>query len=208
VKVAGTGATVAGASLGSLASTRRPVARVMLGFLALGLAACSASSAPTTTQLTPRPPIGVLLDAGVHLMQQGNANAAAQLFEQAIQRDPTGVLGYYDLGTLYQRQGAVPKALHEYVLASAVDPRYVPALYNRAVILARADAPLAIYLFRKVIVLQPRAPTALLNLGILEARTKGMKASAVKDLRRAVALQPSLEHDVPAGLRKLLSTSH
>ena len=138
-----------------------------------------------------------LVGAGASLLARGDTNAAAQLFHQAIAKDPTLAVAYYDLGVVDQQLGDRPSALHQYDLALVRDRSYTPALYNEAVLYAAHDAPLAIFYYRQVIRLKPDSPTALLNLGLLENLKKPTRPLAVRDLRRALALDPALGKQLP-----------
>jgi tetratricopeptide (TPR) repeat protein len=141
------------------------------------------------------------------LLRQGNLNAAEQLFEQAITTQPDNAIGYYDLGVLYQQEGQRLDALREYRLALGKSSKYVPAIYNKAILYSTTNAPLAIYFYRTVIALQPNSPTAYLNLGLLEAESKTTLPAALRNLEQAVKLQPSLRTMIPAALRSRLSGS-
>jgi Tfp pilus assembly protein PilF len=149
----------------------------------------------------------VLIGAGMDLLRQGNWSAAEQLFEQAIARKPSNPVGHYDLGVVLQRVGDREAALRQYRLAVASDPQYTPALFNEAVILAPRNPPLAMFYYRRIIATKPNSPTALLNLGLLEAANRYPRRIVLASLRRAVALDPALRSDVPAALRPELSNA-
>jgi tetratricopeptide (TPR) repeat protein len=140
-----------------------------------------------------------LLGAGSTEFRQGDYNAAYQLFQQAIERDPTDAMAHYDLGALYQAQHRDTSALAEYALALQRVPDLVPAIFNQATIDAARDAPLAAFLYRKIISIQPNSPTAYLNLGLLEAH-QGEPAQSGADLRQAVHLDGSLRAQIPASV--------
>jgi tetratricopeptide (TPR) repeat protein len=164
---------------------------------AFAVAACGGGS----TQ-APRQPVSTLLAAGSAALRQGDYTAAEQLFTQAVTRDPKQVAGYYDLGVTYQDEHNDRDALKAYAKAQALDPRFVPVIYNRAVLYSANDPQLAIFLYRKAISLQRDSPSAYLNLGLLEA-TQGpqLRRQAEKDLAMAVQLAPSLAGRIPGPLR-------
>jgi tetratricopeptide (TPR) repeat protein len=172
--------------------------------LACSLGACGGSSSPTKTTFTSTASYSTLLNAGVHLLRQGNSSAAEQLFQQAIAKDPGGAVAHFDLGVIYQGAGERADALRQYQQALRVDSHYARALFNEAVLLAPHNAALAIYYYRQVVSIQPDSPTALLNLGLLENETKSLHARAVLDLRAAVKLDPSLRARIPAPLSRAL----
>lgn len=173
-----------------------------LAGLAGSLAACGGSSKPTTS--TGSADYGTLVGAGVTLLRQGNPGAAEQLFRQAIPKRPRNPVGYYDLGVAYERAGDARDAVIEYEHALRVDARYAPALFNQAVIIAPRNPPTAMFLYRRVIHLQPDSATAYLNLGLLEIGTRALHRRGVRDLTRAVHLDPALRSRVPASLRAQL----
>ena len=140
-----------------------------------------------------------LIDAGMLLLRQGNSNAAEQLFQQSIRRDPSPD-GYYDLGVVYEEQGQSSQALRQYQLAIRADPRFASALYNEAVIIASRNPQQAISLYHRVIAIQPGSPSAFFNLGLLEVKAND-DTQAVRDLREAVRLSPGLSSKVPTPLR-------
>ena len=142
-----------------------------------------------------------LLQAGIKEQQKGDSNAARQLFEQVLAKQPNNFYAHYNLGVLDQQAKDNASALREYGAALTINPDYVPALFNEATIFATTDAELAITTYRKVILLQPKSPTAYLNLGLLEA-AHGEMAQGIKDLNTALHQDPSLGTQVPPALLK------
>ncbi len=183
-------------------------ARALMACAALtgSVGACSSGHGSASSPTSSPASFETLIDAGRLLLQQGNTNAAQQLFEQAINRSPDMPVGYYDLGVVYQQEGQTAQALQSYRQAVGDNHSYVPALYNEAVIVTDSNASQAMALYRKIIAIQPDAPTALLNLGLLEA-TANQTADAVSDVRQAVKLEPSLASRVPASLKAKVPAS-
>jgi tetratricopeptide (TPR) repeat protein len=195
------------------ATTSRNRARVLVRSptrfataLAIAGLACSLGSCGGSA---PKPPAGTstasystLVHAGIHLLDHGQTSAAEQLFQQAAVKNPRDPVAHYDLGVIFQQDGDRPGAFKEYKLAILADPRYVPALYNEAVLQSAHNAPLAIFYYRQVIRMQPDSPTALLNLGLLQDQTRAQRHQAVADLRRAVRLDPALGARIPASVRR------
>jgi tetratricopeptide (TPR) repeat protein len=130
------------------------------------------------------------------------------MFQRAIAKYPGDPVAHFDLGTIYQQAGDRRSALREYKLALLANSRYVPALFNTAILMAPNNAPLAIFDYRQVIQMQPRSPTAFLNVGLLENQTKGSHKQALSDLSHAVALDPSLRAQLPARLRSEVASFH
>lgn len=177
----------------------------MLALVALAVptvAACGGSSKKSSTPVsTPKASFSVLIGAGMDLLRQGNTSAARQLFARAVAREPQNPVGHYDLGVTLQRAGDSRDAVRQYRLALAQDPRYTPALYNEAVIIAPRDPALAIFYYRRILVIKPNSATALLNLGLLQAATHWPRRIVKMNLRRAVQLDPSLRDHIPVSLR-------
>lgn len=167
------------------------------------LAGCGGSARGTHTSshaATATASYATLVGAGARLLASGNTNAAVQLFRQAIAKSPGLPVAYYDLGVVYQQAGNRSGAVHEYDLALLRDRTYTPALYNEAVLYATRDAPLAEFDYRQVIRFKPDSPTALLNLGLLENVHAATRPSAIRDLRRALALDPGLRRQIPGAV--------
>ena len=142
-----------------------------------------------------------MLGAGRTLLQDGNTNGAKQLFEQAAQKEPRNPAPRYDLGVLYAQEGKGTKALDEYHAALALNSHYVPALYNEAIIMSAKTPFKAMKLYREIVRLQPNAPTALLNLGLLELAAPHEQFLAVVDLRHAYQLDPALASHIPQSVQ-------
>jgi tetratricopeptide (TPR) repeat protein len=165
---------------------------------AAAVAACSGSSSSSL----PKVPVSTRFAAGLAALRQHDYSAAEGLLTQVTKLEPRNYAAYYDLGLAYQDQGAVRPALVAYAKAQALNERFVPVLYNRAVLYSRADPQLALFLYRRVISLQQDSPTAFLNLGLLEAaQGPHLRKQANRDLARAIQLDPSLASRIPAPLR-------
>jgi Tfp pilus assembly protein PilF len=181
--------------------------RGALVLVAVPLAVACGGAGKSSTISTTKAPFNALIGAGVDLLRQGNPSAAQQLFEQAVAREPSNPVGHYDLGVVLQGSGDRQQALRQYRLAVADDPQYTPALFNEAVMIASRDAPLAIFYYHRILTAHPASPTALLNLGLLEAATRYPRRFFAPELRKAVALDPALRSEIPAKLRGDLSDS-
>ncbi len=176
---------------------------VVIAALACAVSACGSGTAAQVTTTTKPPSYETLVGAGIALLKQNNLNAAQQLFEQAVKVAPTLPVAYYDLGVINQSESNTRGALQEYLMADREDPKYVPALYNRAVIYRTTNKPLAVFLYRQVIQLQPNSPTAYLALGLMQIGGRGpsIKAQALRYLKQAVKLDRSLMADIPKKYR-------
>lgn len=138
------------------------------------------------------------------MFHKGNIGAAEQLFAQAVAERPNDPVGHYDLGTAYEREGELRLAAGEYRRAIAENPDYVPALYNQAGMIATRNPQLATFYYRRVTRLRPSSAIAFLKLGLLEYKAGGIRASAIRDMAKAVRLRPSLRAEVPMSIRAQL----
>jgi len=149
---------------------------------------------------------GNLLAAALQLQQQGKLNAAKQLYEQVVQAQPDNYYAHYDLGVIAQQAGDDTGALADYGAALTANPKYVPALYNEATIYAKTDPALAITTYRQVLAIQPVAPTAALNLGLLEF-AHGQRQQGLHDLGIAITQDSSLLAQIPKHLQHLVQAA-
>ncbi|HTW21238.1 MAG TPA: tetratricopeptide repeat protein [Mycobacteriales bacterium] len=175
-----------------------PLYAALIVALGLTVASCSGSSPAGRTNTT-----AATLAAALQLQQQGNLDQARQLYLQVIKAQPNNVYAHYDLGVMAQSAGDDTGALADYRAALTANPAYVPALYNEATIYAKSDSRLAMRTYQRVIALQPVAPTAELNLGLLEIR-QGAPHAGIQHLAVAVNEEPALLTRVPGHLRSLV----
>ena len=137
-----------------------------------------------------------LLASGLDQLGKGDQAKALESFRAASAKDPTNHLAHYNTGVILQQQNMIAAALASYAAALAAKPDFVPAMFNSAVIYGATDPDLAILTYRKIIKLQPIAPTAYLNLGLLEA-ARGEEQLARAHLAKAVEQDGSLVTAIP-----------
>lgn len=179
---------------------RRAGGRWVIAAFSAGVA-CVATGCGGSSPSVPKASIATTLAAGSAALRQRDYGAAEQLFLQVVKRDPKQAAAYYDLGLAYQDRRDYRDALRAYARAQLLDQNFVPVIFNRAVLYSRTDPQLAMFLYRRAIQLQHAAPTAYLNLGLLEAsQGPRLRAQAKKDLATAIRLDPSLASHVPGSL--------
>jgi tetratricopeptide (TPR) repeat protein len=143
------------------------------------------------------------LAEGVRLHHAGDREAAARVFEAALERDPGDADARCLLGLVRQQQGRAAEAvgLIEAALASRPDvPAYHAGLGMAYLALGRpADAARA---FAQVLELCPADAEAHVNWGAA-VRAMGDREAALEHLRRAAELDPRLGR-AQAGLGALL----
>ncbi len=147
--------------------------------------------------------MGSELASAIQLQHQGKLAAAEALYLKIAKAQPSNYFAQYDLGVIAQTRGELTKALTYYGAALTAHPRFIPAMFNEAIIFSHSDPPNAIALYKRVIALQPVAPTAYLNLGLLE-NGQGQVKQGTRDIVTAIKQDPTLINKVPKGLRGLI----
>ena len=79
-----------------------------------------------------------------------------------------------------------------------MNPNFVNALYNLAILVTSAQPLLAENYYEQVIALTPNNASAHLNLGFV-FRSQGNKGQSRTEFAKAVAIDPSLKSRIPAG---------
>jgi len=166
--------------------------------LGLTLAACGGGSpAPSTAHKTPSP-IDSRLSKGIHEMVQGKKADAVATFLAVIKTQPKNHVAWYDLGVIAQQDGQATQAANDYLRSLGGDPKYVPALYNLAILETSKNPTAAVTLYQKAIDVQPNDAAAHLNLGFVLG-TLGQPVPGAEQILKAIALDPSLNSRVPHG---------
>jgi Flp pilus assembly protein TadD len=134
---------------------------------------------------------------GLEAQLAGDLSTAQSDYQQATQLDHTNKYAYYDLGTVYDKQGNRVQAIQNYQTALVIDPNFVDALFNLAVDTTASNPSGAEQLYRKVISLQPTLASAWLNLGFV-LMSEGNAAGARAAWAKAVSLDPSVASRIPS----------
>jgi tetratricopeptide (TPR) repeat protein len=138
------------------------------------------------------------LNAGLAAQAAGNLTEAASDYKSAIAKDTQNKYAYYDLGLVEQLMGQSAASEVNYRAALQLDPTFVPALFNLAIVRTAPSPFEAEELYRQVIGLEPKDATAYLNLGFL-LRSQGDVTEGNMDLHTAELLDPSLASRIPPG---------
>jgi tetratricopeptide (TPR) repeat protein len=105
---------------------------LVAGPLFVGLAACGTPQTPAQTATN-------LVTQGLKAQLAGDLATAAHDYQQAIQTDANNTVSHYDLGTIYDQQGNVAKAVGEYQATLVINPTFTDAVFRfvdcRAVVL-------------------------------------------------------------------------
>jgi Tfp pilus assembly protein PilF len=159
--------------------------------LSLGIAACSKGN--DTEQAAEK--LASALDAH----QEGRLDDAVELYKEVLDLDPQSKFAYYNLALIHQTRGSNALARREYRGALAIDPEFVPALFNLAILQTREDSTEAIGLYRHILQIRPDDASTHLNLGFLLIDT-GDEKGGQAELEEAVALDPTLASRIPEGI--------
>jgi tetratricopeptide (TPR) repeat protein len=136
--------------------------------------------------------VDALIAAGDASQLKGESALAASLYEKAIAEEPRNAVALYDLGDLDQialHDGAAAEA--EYGRALVVDPRFIDARFNLAILETAGHPQTAIAAYEKIIDLDASDADAYLNLGFL-LRATGKAAAAAAAMHKALTLDPAL----------------
>ncbi len=170
------------------------------GPVLIGVAACG-------TQQTPAQTATNLVTQGLKAQLSGDLATAARDYQQAIQADANNTVSHYDLGTIYDQQGDIAKAVVQYRAALVINPAFTDAVFNLAVDMTRSAPSTAEQLYSKVIAQQPAFAAAWLNLGFL-LQGQGETAQAKADLAKAIALDPALASRIPSSSPSAAASAH
>ena len=175
---------------------RRTAAFVLipcLAAVALLATACTSSDSPTSSA-------NALISEGLASESHGQTQEAIKDFNSAVAKNPASAIAYYDLGVVYQQQVNDPtSAAQADNKALLANPNYKPALFNLAILQTQSDPTAAIATYTQLLKLNPNDANTLFNLGLLLiAENQPLQGHA--DLKKAIAIDPTLAKRVPAGI--------
>ena len=183
------------------APRRRPVPSAVVVWLAvacLGLAGCGSGGSDAASSSHSATSAGSTANSAAALINQGIAEANAKQYQQAkttfrdvLVLSPKNKFAWYNLGLLAQVQNKAADALVDYSRAISIDPKYTPAMYNKAILLERTNLRSALALYQQITSINPKAATAYLREGFVYQRL-GDKSGAKQARARAVALDSRL----------------
>jgi tetratricopeptide (TPR) repeat protein len=156
------------------------------------LSACGAThDASRETTASGVSTVNALLEQGIAQAEANKLPEAATTFQDILAISPTNKYALYNLGVIEQKRRDASGALARYDQALKADPKYTPAMYNKALILEKSDPNESLALYRQIVTLNPKASTAYLRMAIVDAKQK--KLSQAKQARaKAIALDPRL----------------
>ena len=138
-----------------------------------------------------------LFSEGLQAQTHGQPALAANDYLRSVKINPENKVAWYDLGLIQQDAGNNSQAEIYYERSSALDPHYVPPLYNLATLVAPRDPASAVKLYEKVIAVEPKFAQAHLDLGFA-LQAIGQRAQGNAQISEAVRLDPSLSSRAPS----------
>jgi superkiller protein 3 len=122
-------------------------------------------------------------------LNAGQLDDAEREFKKAVEAKPNAV-SYTSLGYVYQRKKQYDQAMEQYQTALKIDPNYVNALNNLAVIYFETGKTTeAIELVKEAMNINPESADSYLNLGTFYRQT-GRRAEAINIFRQGWQLAP------------------
>lgn len=137
-----------------------------------------------------------LLQTGIKQAEKKDFSGATRSFRQVLGLNPANKFAWYNLGVIAQDGHRTADARAAYDKALKIDPNFVSALYNKAILLESSDTDEAIDLLKHIVGAAPRAATAYLHLGRALAK-QGRDGEAGDAFGFAVRADPSLQQFVP-----------
>ncbi len=178
---------------------RRTVAGI-LAIAALGLivSACGGGPAAPSASQSTTTDVGSRLTRAVNEMKSGNdARAVADLLA-VVKADRKNYVAWYDLGIIAEHNHQAAQAANDYLSSLAGNNKYVPALYNLAILETAKQPHEAETLYQEVIAAEPNNADAHLNYGFV-LESLGQQLAGEEEIAYAVKLDPSLNSRVPSG---------
>lgn len=160
----------------------------LLGVLSGPSTAVHSQSPPSSSRSEVKPAAGQLYQQGTQDFRQGDYQAAAQAFEQALKLDPQNAEIHSSLGVAYLKLGDRPKAMAALNQAIQLNPRQVSPYLNRgAVRMAAGDAKGAIADLQQAIKLAPQKANAYVSLCGIYSRSQAQQ-QALNACNQAIQL--------------------
>lgn len=149
-----------------------------------------------------------LLNRGADLLEQGKLELALPLLERAHQMDPASVPVLLNLGGAYVLAGRFREAVPLLEAARDLEPDNPMAWVNlgaaylgNPVLATSEQQSLAVHAFQQAVKLNPAAPSAYYNLGLI-LKDMGARKTALKAFYHASQVNPN-DHDAHYWVAKL-----
>jgi tetratricopeptide (TPR) repeat protein len=177
----------------------RPAGVALLILASLAVAGCgsggtdlaSSQSVSATSSQSTANSAAALINTGIAQANAKQYREAETTFRDVLVVSPNNKFAWYNLGLLAQVQNKSSAALAAYAKALSIDPKYTPAMYNKAILTEGKNLRSALALYQQITSINPKAATAFLRESFVYERL-GDKTRAKQARDRAVALDGSL----------------
>ncbi|UCC38746.1 MAG: tetratricopeptide repeat protein [Candidatus Aminicenantes bacterium] len=130
------------------------------------------------------------LSKGVDLFRLGNYDEAIKYFEKLIEKFPSSIEGYYNIGLCYLRKGEVDKAVASLEKAVELNPESIEAHFALGeCYFSKGETEKAMSTFTQAVDLQPDNPKAHYNLAIVFYK-HDMLDEALSSFAKTIELNP------------------
>jgi tetratricopeptide (TPR) repeat protein len=137
--------------------------------------------------------VRALNNFGLALIDQGDADRAADAYEKAIALDPNIAEPHYNMGKVYEKKGLHDKAIEEYKKAVSLRPDFADAFFDLGVAYAaKGMRDEAIMNYKIALGLNPNYAEAHFNLGVNYLSANLMK-EARDEFEAALRLDPAMD---------------
>ena len=142
-----------------------------------------------------QPGFAILSNRGAALQLLGRFEEALASYDAALALEPDNAVLLYNRGRTLQDLGRFEEALASYQYSLALNPNSAPTLNNAANTLrALKRYPDALAFFDRALAIQPFYAEALYNRGNLQWSGNGDYHAALRDLEKALALDPDYDY--------------
>ena len=148
-----------------------------------------------------------LMQKGLLAQESGDNALATTYYNQIIANNPNNsgnytTYAYYNLGVINTSEGNTSVAEGDYTSAIQFDSKYLPALFNLAVVETSSDPTGALATYGKILAIKPHDPDTLFNAGLLNNQLGNVKL-AKSEVKEAIKYDPSLATRVPSNFPSL-----
>ncbi|MFI7504437.1 tetratricopeptide repeat protein [Streptomyces sp. NPDC049687] len=176
------------------------VATAVMAWAVHSHAAATPESPAARPSVNPTSQAAALVQVGLLLQGSHDSEGAVRTYQQVLRLDPRNKFAWYNLGVIAHEGGRTAEARTAYEKSLKIDPTFVSALFNEAILLKPSDPDRAMGLLERVVGIEPQAASAHLHLGEIWAR-KNRGREAAEEFRLAMTADPSLRSEVPAPFR-------
>jgi tetratricopeptide (TPR) repeat protein len=158
----------------------------------------SSQSSSSSASSSPASSAAALINTGIAQANAKQYQQAETTFRDVLVVSPSNKYAWYNLGLIAQVQNQSSPAIADYSKAVSIDPKYTPAMYNKAILLERTNPHSALALYQQITSINPKAATAYLRESFVYDRLHD-QSKAKKTRAQALALDSSLSTVTPPG---------